>query len=272
MAQVKADSRPPALKQVVTSALLHLEELGYSARTRDCYERAWVPFVRFANKTAPLCMRVRDLEADFLASCGIAPGHERDLTWSQKEARRGLRILVEFQETGRFRPHRKRGEEPRTPPLLLRELERYETFCKHHLRHRATTLAMRRHVLTGFLVFLGTQGVASPDELQPAVLAAFISERARHVRSRSLATEVGGVRSFLRFLCMRGAVAADLVAQARALRFPKEHRLPPVWPPLRPSKRCSAPLIAPRAWASATMPSSCSRRAWACGLVTSARS
>ncbi|MCP3919245.1 MAG: hypothetical protein GY711_27210, partial [bacterium] len=195
----------------------HLEELGYSARTRGYYERVWVPFVRFADKTAPLCMRVRDLEADFLASRGIVPGPGRDLTWSRKETRRGLRILAEFQETGRFRPHEKRVAEPRTPPRLLQELERHETFCKHHLHHRAATLAMRRRVLTGFLVFLGAQGVTSPGEVQPAVLAAFISERARHVRSRSLATEVGGVRSFLRFPCMRGLVAADLVAQARAL-------------------------------------------------------
>jgi integrase len=85
--------------------------------------------------------------------------------------------------------------------------------------------------LIGFLAFLGAQGVTSPGDLHPALLSAFVAERARHVRPRSLATEMGGVRSFLRFLGMRGVVAADLVLQARALRFSKEHRLPPVWPP-----------------------------------------
>lgn len=231
MAQVKADSRLPALERLVTSALQHLEELGYSARTRGYYAQGWAALVRFANKTAPLCTRVRDLGANFLASCGMAPGQKHDLTWSQDVIRRGLRILIEFQESGRFCPHEKRTEDPCIPSRLRQEQERYEAFCKHHLHHRARTLATRRHVLTGFLVFLGAQGVSSPSELQPALVAAFISERAIHVCSRSLATEVGCVRSFLRFLCMRGLVAAALVAQARALRFSKEHRLPPVWPP-----------------------------------------
>ena len=178
MTHGKTDSQLPALERVVTSALQHLEELGYSARTRGDYERAWGSLVRFANKNAPRCTRVRDLEADFLASCGIAPGQQRDLTCAQDMIRRGLRILIEFQETGRFRPHKKRIEEPCLPPLLRQELERYEAFCKHHLRH-----------------------------------------------------EVECMRSFLRFLCTRGLVGADLVAQARALRFSKEHHLPPVWPP-----------------------------------------
>jgi integrase len=231
MAEVKADSPLPALERVVASALQYLQALGYSARTRRYYERGWILLVRFARKTAPQYTRARDLAASFLASCGIAPDQKHDLTWSQNEIRCGLRILIEFQETGQFRPHEKRIEEPCIPSLLRQELEHYEAFCRHHLHHHAATLVTKRHVLTGFPAFLGAQGVTSPGELQPALLTAFIAERARHVRSRSLATEVGGVRSFLRYLCMRGLVAAELVAQARALRFSKEHRLPAVWPP-----------------------------------------
>jgi site-specific recombinase XerD len=231
MAQVKTDSALPALERVVTSALQYLQELGYSARTRRYYQRAWILLVRFARKTAPLSPRVRDLAADFLASCGIAPGQTRDLTWSQNVIRCALRILIEFQETGGFRLHDKRTEEPSIPSLLRQELERYEGFCNQHLHHRTRTLATRRRVVTAFLAFLAAQGVTSPAKLRPALLSAFIAERARHVRPRSLATEVGGMRSFLRFLCMRGLIAADLVAYVRALRFSKEHRLPPVWPP-----------------------------------------
>jgi site-specific recombinase XerD len=187
--------------------------------------------VRFARQSAPQCTRVRDLAADFLASCGIMPSQKHNLSWSQGVIRRGLRILIQFQETSGFRLYEKRVEEPCIPSLLRQELEHYEAFCKHHLHHHLATLATRRHVLIGFLAFLGTQGVTSPGELQPAQLTAFIAQRARHVRPSSLATEVGDLRSFLRFLGMRGLVAQDLVAQARALRFSKEHRLPQVWPP-----------------------------------------
>lgn len=231
MTQAKTDSLLPALEQVVTSALQHLQALGYSARTRRYYERGWILLVRFARKTAPKYTRVRDLAADFLANCGIVPNQKSDLSWSQGVIRRGLRILIEFQETGGFRLYQNRIEEPYIPSLLRQELEHYEAFCKHHLHYHTTTLVRRRHVLIGFLAFLGAQGVTSPSELQSALLTAFIAQRARHVRPSSLATEVGGVRSFLRFLGMRGLVAADLVAQACTLRFSKEHRLPPVWPP-----------------------------------------
>ena len=231
MAQFQADPPLAPIERVVASALQHIEELGYSARTRGYYKRAWAPLVGLANTTTPLCTRVRDLAADFLASQGIAPGQKRDLTWSQDVIRRALRILIEFQETGGFHTHEKRIEEPRIPSPLRAELERYEAFCQHHLHHRSRTLATRRRVVTAFLAFLGAQGVTSPRELQSALLAAFISERALHVGSRSLATEVECLRSFLRFLGMRGLVAAHLVAQARALRCSKEHRLPPVWPP-----------------------------------------
>ncbi len=230
MAEVKADSPRTALERVVTSALQYLQALGYSARTRRYYERGWILLVRFARKTAPQYTHVRDLAADFLGSCGIAPSQTRNLSWSQGVIRRGLRILIEFQETGGFRLYEKRIEEPCIPSCLRQELEHYEAFCKHHLHHHTATLVTKRHVLTGFLAFLGAQGVTSPSELQPVLLTAFIAERARHVCPRSLATEVGGVRSFLRYLCMQGLVPADLVAQARALRFSKEHRLPPVWP------------------------------------------
>jgi len=230
MQQVQTDARLPALERVVASAGEHLEMLGYSARTRQNYERVWVPLIRFAHTTDPLCTRFRNLEAAFLASRGIAPGKRRELTWSQREIRRGLRILIEFQETGRFRRCDRGLEAPCIPPLLCQERERHEAFCKHQLNHRTTTLAMRRRIITGFLAFLGTRGVTSVSELQPALLTAFIGERAVHVHSRSLAAEVGCVRSFLRFLCMRGLVTADLVAHARTLRFPEAHRLPPVWP------------------------------------------
>jgi site-specific recombinase XerD len=62
------------------------------------------------------------------------------------------------------------------------------------------------------------------------VLVAFIAERSQHVSPASLATELGSIRSFLRFLGMRGLVKADVVAHVRGIRFAKEHRLPPVWP------------------------------------------
>jgi len=231
METVPADSQSSTLEQLITGMLRHLEELGYSASTRENYERVWARLSQFARAHLPACTRVRDLGPPFLASCGILPGKRDGLTPSQKLSRRALRILIEFQEMGRFRCQEQRIDEPYVPKLLAQAQERYEAFCNHHLRYRAATLNKRHRVVTAFLAFLGSRGVTSPSQLQTPVLVGYITERGRQLRARSLAAELGGVRSFLRFLSMRGLVAPELVAQVRALRLSKEHRLPPVWPP-----------------------------------------
>jgi hypothetical protein len=90
MQQVQSDTRTLAIEPVVTSALEHLEELGYSGRSRKNYRRVWASLIGFARITDPMCTRVRDLEAAFLASSGIEPGKRCDLSWSQRENRRVL--------------------------------------------------------------------------------------------------------------------------------------------------------------------------------------
>jgi site-specific recombinase XerD len=85
-------------------------------------------------------------------------------------------------------------------------------------------------MLKWFFAFLRARGIHTAKEIRPAVLVAFLAERSRRVSPRSLATELGGIRSFLRFLSIRGVVNPELVAHLRGVRFAKEHRLPPVWP------------------------------------------
>jgi len=130
MSQVQSEHRHPELDRIIKSALEHLEELGYSQRTRRYFERAWDPLFRFVNAKAPLHMRLREIEVDFLSSCGISPGNTRDLTWTQNQIRHCLRVLMEFQESGRFRRQHKQTKEPRVPAFLREELKSYEEFCK----------------------------------------------------------------------------------------------------------------------------------------------
>lgn len=232
MIQFQSSARLTPIEHVIAGAVVQLEERGYSTRSRHYYEQGWNLLIRFAAQSAQLSAQVRDLEPDFLANCGIAPDSKRrDLSWSQDVIRRGLRILVEIQETGEFRCHERRTEDPCIPLSLQQVRERYETFCSHDLRHRASTITHRRWVLQGFLVFLAARGIVSLAKLKPTLLNAFAYERAQQIGVRTLATEVGCLRSFLRFLCMEGIVATEILAHARTLGFSREHRLPPVWPP-----------------------------------------
>jgi site-specific recombinase XerD len=230
MGHVRSDHQRCALNQLVARTLSHFEELGYTERTRKYYSLAWRPVIHFACSTSLCSKRVRDFALKFLTKRRIPRGKARTLTWFQQLIRRGLNVLMECQETGDFRRHPKRIADPKIPRGLARERDRYESFCGRHLGHRPSTVAARLHMLKWFLLFLGSRGIKSTRRIRPPLLAAFIAERARQVSTRSLATEIGSLRSFLRFLGMRGLIAADLVAHVRGLRCAKEHRLPPVWP------------------------------------------
>jgi hypothetical protein len=153
MANARADDQQRVLIHLVERALQHLEELGYSERTRKYYRHVWKTIVQFICGSASCAKRVRRFAPGLLSSRGIRSGKTRQLTWSQEQFQRGLRILIEFQETGAFRRHAKRVQKPLVPRKLLRSRERYELFCRQHLHHSPATIARRRHALTRFFVF-----------------------------------------------------------------------------------------------------------------------
>lgn len=233
MAPVQHPAAPVAgLDKLISNALQHLEQLGYTEGSREHYASVWRALAEFARKgTAPSKITPK-LGEDFLEARGASlPLPQRgDPSRAQKMTRRALRVLLEFQDTGRFSRRPKRELEPPDPSSLRYELDRHEAFSGRHQHLRPSTLAARRRTLTPFLAFLTSRGITTPSELQPAVLSAYIVARSREIQPRTLATQVGDIRSFLRFLCMEGLVPPDLLAYAKTLRFSKEHRLPPVWP------------------------------------------
>lgn len=233
MTPVQPDEPLPPLDQLILKALLHLEELGYSEGTRQHYALVWRTLLDFARDVRSSPRLTQQLATKFLKSRGIPAqlAQGRPLRSTQRTVRRGLRILLELQATGKFRRQPKRVPDPSLPSALRRVLDRYEEFCRGHLHLRPATLCARRRNLTQFLDFLGSEGITSPGRLQSSSLSAYITARARAIQPRSLATQVSDIRSFLRFLCMQGLVAPDLLAYAQTLRFMREHRLPPVWPP-----------------------------------------
>ena len=88
---------------------------------------------------------------------------------------------------------------------------------------RPTSVASYRHYLDRFESYLGRIGMTSLRELSPAVLSAFIVERAGMGLSKSTVREGAGViRVFLRYLYREGVVDADL---SGAVGWPQVYRL-----------------------------------------------
>jgi len=208
MRNVSLDHQSCVLKQLVTRALRHFEELGYSKKTRKYYMLAWTHLMRFACAASYCSKPVRHFAERFLVERGISSGRPSSIPWFHQLVRRSTNVLIEFQETGTFRRHPRRVQDPEIPRAFLRARDQYETFCQRHLAHRPSTVASRLFTLKWFFVFLRSRGITSARGIRPPLLTAFIAERTQRISPRSLATELGSIRSFLRFLEMRGLVKA----------------------------------------------------------------
>lgn len=223
-------NRDISLTQLVPIALSQLEQRGFAARSIKYYRNVWDGFLQFVASSSPTPTRVSEIDGSYLRSWGIKPGASRsDLSWSQDVTRRALRILREIQETGEFKSHDRSTGCSSIPTQFQSLQNEFEVFCQKQLQHRPSTVSGHRHVLKHFFIFLAKQKLASFQNLEPTLLNKYIAGRSERVNNNSLATEVGCIRSFLRFLCMEGIIDAQLLMHARTLRFPNEHRLPQIW-------------------------------------------
>ena len=91
-----------------------------------------------------------------------------------------------------------------------------------------------------FLDFLHSRKARSLDQIQPLDLSDFISTRAdlpvvgkirrdRWLQPKTVARIVSDIRSFLRFLTMRGILQKDLSAALPQVRVPRDAKIPSVW-------------------------------------------
>jgi site-specific recombinase XerD len=115
-------------------------------------------------------------------------------------------------------------------------LSDYVHYCKDRLQLRPGTFHERTIELTIFLNFLHSRKALTLDQIQSTDLSDFLSCRAnlplvgKIRRERWLqARIVTDMRSFLRFLTMRGILQKDLSADLPTIRIPRDAQIPSVW-------------------------------------------
>ncbi len=227
----KAESFPgrSSLSGLVAAALRHLEGLGYSRRTVGYYRNSWNKLLEFARESKRRAFS-SELVCRFLAHHGISSDADQGkLRWREVELLKALRILTEFAEGGSFRPYRKRLPEPVFAKTIAAELLAYEAFCREHLGHRPCTVAQRRRVVVQFFQFLNPRGISALRGLRTRDFCDFLDSLTQ-LSPPSLAAVSGALKSFVRYLCMRGIVEPKVADEWVPIRFAKESRLPSVWP------------------------------------------
>ena len=208
------------LGRLVAEALGEIERLGYSKRSRNRYRTTWKRLIEFSRGkelgdefSADLVVRfleeyrIRDEQAD-----EPGDGWRRHLAF-------GVKVLADFAKNRRIERALTEVQAIHLFPAMQKALRDYEQYCKDRLHFRPSTLHRRAINLTIFLDFLHSTKARALDQIQAADLSEFVSCR-DHLQPETVARIVSDMRSFLRFLTMRGVLQKDLSAELPKIRVP----------------------------------------------------
>lgn len=221
-------SRNLPLKRLVADALVEIERLGYSRKSRNRYRATWEQLIEFAGREDFGDAFSGELAARFLDEyhvrddeLGPGEGWRRHSVW-------GIKVLADFAEHGHIERAFAEVAAIQLVPTMQRTLRDYQQYCKDRLHVQPTTLDRRTKELTIFLDFLHSRKGRTLEEIQALDLSEFVSCR-DHLRPKSVSRLVSDVRSFLRYLTMRGILQRDLSGELPRIRVPRDAAIPSVW-------------------------------------------
>ena len=223
-------SRNVPLKRLVTNAMGEIERLGYSRRSRNRYRAIWEYLIEFSDQNEPRDEFSGDLVVRFLEECRVgdekmerpAQGWRKHIVW-------GVKVLADFAKTGRIERAFADVDAIHLVSAMQNTLRDYVEYCNDRLHLRPGTLYVRTRELTILLDFLYSKKARTLDQIQARDLSEFLSCRAdlpllgkirrdHGLQPRTVARIVSDMRSFLRFLAMRGILQKDL-----SVELPKQY-------------------------------------------------
>lgn len=222
-------SRNLSLERLVADALGEIERLGYSRRARNRYRAIWEHLIEFSGQQGYGDQFSRELAVRFLAAYRVTDdetdlsgqGWRRHMVW-------GVKVLTDFANSGRIDRGKTEVEAIHLVPAMQKTLRDYEAYCKDRLHLRPSTIERRTTELTIFLDFLHSREARSLHDIQALDLSGFVSWR-DHLQPKTVGRIVSDVRSFLRYLTMRGILQKDLSLALPKIRIPRDARIPSVW-------------------------------------------
>jgi site-specific recombinase XerD len=233
-------SRNLSLERLVTDALGEVERMGYSRRSRNRYRAIWEHLIEFSDRNKVGDKFSTDLAMRFLEEYRVADEEkERPGQGWCKHVVWGVSVLADFAETGRIERAFANVEAIHLVPAMQNTLRDYVQYCKDRLHLRPGTLHGRTTELTIFLEFLHSRKARTLNQIQASDLSEFISCRAdlplgkirrdHWLKPKTVARIVSDMRSFLRFLTMRGILGKDLSVELPKIRVPQDATIPSVW-------------------------------------------
>lgn len=232
--------RSMPLERLVSDALGELERLGYSRRSRNRYRAVWQHLIEYSDQNKLGDEFSGDLAVRFLDGHRVGEDMETPGRGWRKHIVWGVALLADLAEKGRIERAFTDVGTIHLDPAMEKTLGDYVHYCRDRLQLRPGTLHERKTELTIFLDFLHSRKARSLDQIQPLDLSDFITTRAdlpvigkirrdRWLQPKTVARIVSDMRSFLRFLTMRGILQKDLSAALPKIRVPRDAKIPSVW-------------------------------------------
>lgn len=224
-------ARDRPLDKLVAGGLVQLEKLGYSRRSLRRHHAIWRHLTAFAQQEGLGDTFSEDLAVRFVEAYRL----RADETIEPSEGWRrhvvyGIRVLAAFARDGHVERCRTDMQKVQIPPAMKKPLRDYEVYGRDRLYLRPSSLSLRIRELAIFLDFLGSRNLETLDQLQPADLTAFVMWRPR-LRPKTISRILSDVRSFLKFLSLKGILQRDLSVVLPTIRVPRDATIPSVWDP-----------------------------------------
>jgi site-specific recombinase XerD len=237
----QAHSENLQLGRLVADALAEIDRLGYSRRSRNRYRATWEHLIEFSHQKSLGNEFSADLAAHFLEEYSVTdkPVDGPGDGWRQ-HAVFGVKVLADFAKNGYVERAFADVDAIHLVSAMQNTLRDYVEYCKDRLHLRPGTLYVRTRELTILLDFLYSKKARTLDQIQARDLSEFISCRAdlpllgkirrdHWLQPKTVARIVSDMRSFLRFLAMRGILQKDLSVELPKIRVPRDATIPSVW-------------------------------------------
>jgi integrase/recombinase XerD len=205
----------------------HMVRLGYKRGYRRRFDRTWRKLTEFAAQRGITSLSVDLTEAFLLQRRVGSNSAEAPIASEQQHLMRAMQCVREFQQHGCFQ-RRRSAASVRLPEALSRVLEAFVRFCIDDLRVCPRTVQVRRARVTTFLIFLASRAVFDVRFISIETVSGYLTSLC-HLMPRTLAAVVSDLRSFLRYLVMKGEVPAALIERLPRIRVRPDARLPEVW-------------------------------------------
>lgn len=216
------------LEELIYNACLHLKKQNYVHETLRKYRATWYNFLKFC-KLKNIEYFQWEAAEQFLISKGVKKLREqKTVTANQKSLIRYMLNLSEFNLHGSFARHACMMKKSilKAPYDIL--LVDYTRFCIEQKGIVYRSIKCIESATREFLFFLQIRGLKSASQITGQIIGDYFKAKA-HLSPPSISSRATNIRSFLRYLVMRGLVDSSPIEAVPAIRSYASTRIPEVW-------------------------------------------